>query len=319
MTYFPFIRFLKDILPFKAHEILSVDATKRDFKKLIETYHPRAIVTGTSMPTSPGGQLENKMRLLAREKNIFSVAILDHWSNYKERFLLRKKFNTKYLPDIFCIMDSRAKDEMLAEGFPESILKITGQPAFDGLSELSANFNSLRILTRQTMGLKESDTLIGFVSEPVKNDYENSRGYTEETVLSDLIAHILPSVQNSILGVKFHPREEIRKFAHLEKASNRVIFLTQFSSDQFLAASDIIIGMTSSLLIQAQLLGLKPLSYQPLAKSSSPHAKLIQPVPVITEIDLLVESVQDMQKMGSLARNKMIIKAAAPLVAKIIG
>ena len=74
-----------------------------------------AVLTGTGWASD----LEHKARALARERGIFSVAVLDHWVNYRERFV---RAGATVWPDEFWVAD----DEALAEAqrcFPGAAIR----------------------------------------------------------------------------------------------------------------------------------------------------------------------------------------------------
>lgn len=63
----------------------------------------RTLITGTGWSS----RLEHDARLLARERGIRSIAVLDHWTNYRERFLRDGNLVT---PDELWVVDEYALD-----------------------------------------------------------------------------------------------------------------------------------------------------------------------------------------------------------------
>jgi hypothetical protein len=74
------------------------------------------LITGTSY----GARLENQFIELARSKGIFSIAVLEHWLHYQERFQ-----NCGYLtlPDVLWVCDQHAQ-AMALNLFPDAPVKL---------------------------------------------------------------------------------------------------------------------------------------------------------------------------------------------------
>ena len=73
------------------------------------------LITGTSMPTG------NELRFLeiAKKKGIFSISIIDHWTNFKNRFLLEDNY---IYPNLIAVIDEKAKKIAVEEGIPSKLL-----------------------------------------------------------------------------------------------------------------------------------------------------------------------------------------------------
>src|SRR3989344_4770440 len=84
--------------------------------------------------TSIGDTIEKRLLMFCRERSIPSVFVVDFWSNYWQRFSSHVK-DMKYLPDVICVMDKRAKDDMIKEGFNEKKIVVTGNPHFDHFAD----------------------------------------------------------------------------------------------------------------------------------------------------------------------------------------
>ncbi|MDT9547576.1 MAG: hypothetical protein RI826_09610 [Chlorobium phaeovibrioides] len=78
------------------------------------------LITGTGW----GSNLEHVARIDAKKKGIYSIAVLDHWTNYEERFI---RFGETVLPDELWVVDKYAL-KLAYNIFPS--LKITLIPDF---------------------------------------------------------------------------------------------------------------------------------------------------------------------------------------------
>jgi hypothetical protein len=220
-----------------------------------------------------GVDLERIFIMAARCLSIPSVAVLDHWANYRLRFT-DKSGELSCCPDRIAVMDERARDEMIAEGFAFERLVITGQPAFDEL----ASFQRDLVLrkhweTRQALGVGENERMVLFASEPISTIFgtEPSQrlypGYTERTVLTtlvqalDRIAGRRP--ERIVLVVRPHPLDNPDDLTLPYSGRLRLIWDGRGSGRDAVLAADLVAGMTTILLVEACMLGCIVISLQP--------------------------------------------------------
>src|SRR5439155_26814133 len=102
---------------------------------------------------------ESRFVEAARTLAIPSIAVLDSWVNYAQRFPVR--------PDCIAVMDEHAKADLIAEGFDARALVVTGQPATDDLCAFSRAFDDdQRRQWRNRLGAERDGLLVLFVSQP---------------------------------------------------------------------------------------------------------------------------------------------------------
>lgn len=252
----------------------------------------KLLLSGTSVTNSPGGQIENNLRLSAKRLGIPSISIVDHWTNYSARFSSESNTPLNALPDFICIPDNRAYREMIQEGFPKEILLVTGQPAFDKLTtEVRDGVKTRRAYIRNLLHIGDSVNVVGFASEPVAIDYGNLRNYNEQEVLADTIK-VTESIGMKTI-IRPHPRESIEKFS-----KHQIIVSDQINSYDYVAACDFIVGMTSILLIEAALIGKPVCSFQPNIDEDAPWRKFIYPISVVTSKDELKSFLNNPNSIG---------------------
>src|SRR5438876_2230535 len=168
-----------------------------------------------SATSDNGVNLEKPFIAAARRLGIPSLAVLDHWMNYRLRFT-NEKGELVFLPDRIAIMDEQAREEMLAEGLDAGRLAVTGQPAFDELASLRRSTTpQQRQAVRQLLGVSPDERMVLFASEPISTmcGTEPSQplypGYTERTVLRDLAAALgriaERRTEKIVLVVRPHP------------------------------------------------------------------------------------------------------------------
>jgi hypothetical protein len=90
--------------------------------KKIEQF--KIILTGSSYGDNT---IDKKLWKLASSSGLRSVAIIEHWSWYIERFQEDKQL---ILPDQIIVNDSLAYDDAVKSGLPMNKLKIIGNPHF---------------------------------------------------------------------------------------------------------------------------------------------------------------------------------------------
>lgn len=249
---------------------------------LVQQHRPHLILTASSVRHTQGGQIENWFRQCARVLHIPSVCVLDHWCNYQMRFTSDDAHPFDSLPDLLCVMDARARRELIAAGFPAPRLVITGQPAFDRLfHESGPQRTGWRREARAQWGIADTTFVCGFISEPVAADCGQARRYTETAVAGD-IARALAAVPGSVLVCKPHPREGIGKYTQLGLREPAAL-----PPHTFVAACDAVVGMTSVLLLESLLLGTPTISFQPDSQAGDPWTHFIHPVPLVREVTAL--------------------------------
>jgi hypothetical protein len=208
-----------------------------------------------------GVDWERHFFLAARARGIPSIALLDYWSNYPPRFSLEHPLDA--LPDTIAIMDERARDEMMALGFPADRLAITGHPVLDQVREWRMKVTPTeREQFRQDLGVLPGQRAFLFISQPLR-EVRQTMGWTtteddEYTSLSKLISSIMACpMEPRILLIKTHPRESAAKFDDILPSlpcPARVVDPAIHRWKVCLAA-DTVFGVSSMLLEEARAMG----------------------------------------------------------------
>lgn len=228
------------------------------------------LLSGTS---DNGVNLEKPFFAAARRLGIPSLAVLDHWMNYRLRFA-NEQGELVYLPDRIAIMDEQAREEMLAEGLDAGRLVVTGQPAFDELASFRRSVTpQLRQSVRQMLGIAEDERMVLFASEPISTmcGTEPSQplfpGYTERTVLRALVTALGQIVQRRtekiVLIIRPHPLDNPDDLRCCTDPPLRLAVDSRGKGREVVLAADLVTGMTTMLLAEACLLGCVVLSVQP--------------------------------------------------------
>ncbi|MBL1198512.1 MAG: hypothetical protein FWK04_05385 [Nostoc sp. GBBB01] len=193
------------------------------------------LLTGTSQYD----EFERDGIFWARQQHILSIAVMDYWANYRQRFQSLKNPDAEPIfPDIITAIDEVCAAGMLAEGIPEERIRIVGQPYFAWLIAKQKHRKNI---------LKPIENIL-FASQPNANEIE---------ILSVLIKVLTEYKPLKKLLIRFHPRQG-KCCASLDLlARSGLPFAVDESADTLatLRQQDIILGITSIILIEAALMG----------------------------------------------------------------
>ena len=217
-----------------------------------------ALLSGTSAPPHVAEKL---LIAAAKSQGIPSLSVLDFWSNYRQRWS-NASGELAFLPDRIAVMDVQAQTDMAAEGFDRSRLVVTGQPAYDSLAAMRESFTAgKRTRVRHALGVGDRERLVVFASQPLSlaPPGGEDRGYTERTAIP-LVAGALDRIsaetgERIVLAIRPHPKEDAGSFAGYTGEKARVIVAARGDPRELVLAADLVLGMTSALLVEACRLG----------------------------------------------------------------
>ena len=264
---------------------LLTEVTVDSLRALIRSMNINAVLT-------EAGGYSFKERFLwvaAKTENIPSYVILDNWVNYGLRFSNytindSEKFIVdpviKYLPDYIFAMDSFAKNEMINEGIPEGTIIVSGQPFYQKkCCELKHISESDIKDYRSSVGCAENMQLVLYAPDDICGAYNEEEvglywGYNEYTILEELINvidDIDPDGTSIVLVNRPHPKNKSDFWSKAKrKGGKAVIRDSKTSLDLAIMSADIIVGMFSSFLILAKMVGKQIISAQIGLKRENP-------------------------------------------------
>lgn len=231
-------------IPFVDPEAIADEMLEKLFERKLDL-----LVVGTSI----GPSLEKRVTVMARERSIPVIAIMDFWSNYTLRFSDPGTENRAYLPDAALVMDEVCKREMIKEGFDPRMLVVTGSPAFD----------AFKISKR-----KKGDCIV-FLSQPfselIPENPGLNFGYDEVRVFADVVSVLEDLNVSRPLIVKHHPRTKNQEvFSSLiEKSDFSIRVEKKMPTKTLIEKATLVIGMNTVALFEAALVGKNVISYQP--------------------------------------------------------
>lgn len=219
---------------------------------LVKSIMPNFIITGTSV----SDMTEKELRLSAKNFGIKCLAILDAWVNYNRftkfsslELSINKRYNELlYLPTYLIVIDKYAKNEAIKECVPKEIIYPLGNPHFGYIKDC---FKEQNVDKLRTSLLNGKQKLILWAQEP----------HTNELGLESLkdLAELIPD--NASLIIKPHPRENYEKFAKIARGGG-IIIDKNISSLQAIKIADLVVSMTSMMLVESVILNKNALSYQ---------------------------------------------------------
>lgn len=273
----------KEKLLFKDISALIPALSRESIKNELIKISPDVIVSGVGST-----DLTDRMLwLAAKDLKIPTVVILDQWQNYIMRFSMCPQNDNPnkidVLPEKICIMDGRAKRDMLKLGFPLTALEVTGQPHFASLfAERKKITAKAKSEFKKKIGIGREDRVITFVSEPITESYKNNLpfGYNQFTILEEVSRSLqkiarVNKKKNFFLIIKLHPRNDKFLMREFLKKRNEAKNIKIFIADDILPAlvisvSDLVLGMSSMLLLEAVLAKKPILSVQIGLKRKNP-------------------------------------------------
>ena len=215
---------------------------------------------------------------LASELGIPTIHVLDFWHMYKTRMSLDGL--EVFKPSVYIVPDEIAFKEAVNEGIEEKLIHVLGHPAYSNLSDEYNSFkNNPSKYTSQMLKKIEDRKLLLFISEPVADDQDNTRGYTEEDSLRVLTEAFSQNIFNKefYICVMPHPRENSENLKNIWQKNQKEILghvETRATSSELLPFAKGIIGMSSTFLYQAWLMKTPILSIRPNDKfKSGSHLK----------------------------------------------
>ncbi len=212
------------------------------------------IVTGTSYP--PTTEIFTWKK--AKRFSVPTIAMIDQWLNYLERFeVSNQQLVEESLPDLITTIDNFGKSEMKALGFPGVKILSVGSPYLDTIPNANSANKALN---------KKNKLEILFVSEPRSLENELNHGYDEFSILEHFIIAIneQPHSIDFNIKIKPHPRNSKESFKNfIQKHNNQNISIEdKLSPRESISNSDIVIGMSSMMLVESVLMGKPTMSIQ---------------------------------------------------------
>ncbi len=230
------------------HFWCEITPLKNDIEAKLSSFAPSIILYGTGWQN----HLEYHFLAYTKAHNIPSIAFLDHWTNYRERFGYPEKNWENNLPSFIAAHDQTSFDKAKDSGLP-NVIAIKNYALMVQLKEAQSVLASTH----------ENDTLL-FLSEPTAKVATRSFGdaygwgFTEKEVFTDILTCKEKFGCNNIL-IRLHPSDTPECYQAID--SNATFSHTTLLED--IAHAKVVIGIDTIALYTAYLLGKKVISYIP--------------------------------------------------------
>lgn len=224
-------------------------------------------------------QIEHTFRLAAQGLQLRSVAVLDSWLNYGERF--RREAHgiaTECRPDTVCVIDQVTYQGMISAGFMPEHLVLTGPPNLEAAARYYRSVNpQQREVWRAEQGFSADDLVITFFSDPffigpngehfegpgalIGPDGKLLFGYTSIVILTAVLDELAESCSKARrtckVVVKPHPAEHAESLRPVVEARRDpgldVSIRSGGPAARWIVMSDVLVGMMTIALLEAAL------------------------------------------------------------------
>lgn len=205
----------------------------------------KLIITGSPL----GNTLDKQMIKFGKKNKIFTIQVIEHWTNFKERFVYNKKI---LYPDLIFVNDRIAYNLALKAKIPKKKIKIMGNIEYEYLSNKNKN----------NLNLKKKTNKILFISENIKG---STIKISKEYKLNEFetIKKILENIpDNCELIIKAHPSENIKRYGIFSKYGN-VKVIKNMNFQDMIKIPKKIIGIKSALLLKLSIFRSDIISFRP--------------------------------------------------------
>ncbi|MEG3618560.1 hypothetical protein V5T82_08855 [Magnetovibrio sp. PR-2] len=233
---------------------------KDDLQSLIVSLQPNLLLTGTSMSESSeyGSDIDRDTWDIGRKMGVKTVAGVDASMNLELRFL-HNVDKGQYYPEVLCLNNDATLASFKDLDLKDAKAHVVGQPH---LEKTAASLKSLR------KGFKKNKPpIVVFFSEPVNLGLPISAqpGFDE----FDVATHVINAVQdeNLRLFIKPHPHEDVDVWQNFINAfpihSRLEISIETASPMKLYSIADVVLGIGSSVLMEASLAAIPTAALQP--------------------------------------------------------
>lgn len=242
---------------------------------ILSTVKPHLLVIGTAgNPDTLGLALVDE----ARKNNIESIGALDAPLNAIHRFSGRTDNPLAYVPDWLMVVDKWTKDIFVSLGYPAQRIVVCGHPHYDYVRSVKNQLEDLSIQAlrkRLLPGLHDGQKVVVFTTEGSASLTSMQSKQIFEYTLKGKGAHrgrTEVAIEEFLFAIKFvEPRPYLVLRLHPKDTQNDYNeYLNEFdlvseddSPFELIYASDLVVGLTTTMLLEAVLIGRATLSILP--------------------------------------------------------
>ena len=211
----------------------------------------KSLLSGTGWASN----LEHDARKMARKLGIKSVAVVDHWTNYRNRFI---RNGEEVLPDEIWVVDEHAR-EMAETEFPNT--HIVQLPNF----YLDNLVNEVR--SKEAKSTRGAESHVLYVLEPIRQAWGavNQPGEFQALDFFSEQIGLLRLGDNPSIKLRLHPSESIGKYDQWMEAQKdlHVTMDDSLALAESIAWSDVVVGCQTYAMVVALAAGKRVISSIP--------------------------------------------------------
>jgi len=234
-------------------------------EELLHEFKPDYLFTGTSYTSN----IELRFIRAAKKIGLTCYSYIDHYTNYIERFSLNDEL---YFPDKIFLVDNFAKEIAVKNNISaHSKLEVSGNFYHKFLKDWIPKTSRENLINNYKISFNEK--IIVFAPDPLSNINGKEKFLFDEVdVWNDFVSAIEKIKTNDFLVIiKFHPNQDIKSFSKIiNKSSLSNIFYYENNSIDLLYHADIVVGIFSSILIEANVFKKKIIRHIPASPMKDP-------------------------------------------------
>jgi len=241
-------------------------------KQILDFYKPNVFLVGTTEnPDSLGLLLTNQAKLI----DVMTIGFVDMFCNANKRFKGRSSNSLFYCPEVLLVPDINTKDAYIGLGYNDHDVIVTGHPHYEFVHKWGKQVsNKEKMLLRKKIfpGALNDRPVVVFISEgkdllnegaSLKNDKYSFVGRGDSNfrtmiALEELIDGLLDSNLKAHIVLRLHPKDNKLDYANIINELDQVS--TVENPLEVVLAADLVVGMTSMLLLEASILKIPTLS-----------------------------------------------------------
>ena len=234
------------------------DCRGEDAPATLDEFRPDFLFTGPSYTS----RIERDFVREAVKRGIPSASFVDHYTGFDLRFGFGEE---RILPDEIHVLDDKAVSLACEEGLPESRIRITGNPYHEFLRSWRSQLTKEEVFQKLGIAVSDAKTIL-FAPDPLSNAGGAEKFGPDEVATLALFLEALGEIGKPIqLLIKAHPNQSMDylKTGLKNLPRNVEVHMVPAEKDALLndliQNADLVVGMFSSLLIEAELLGTKTL------------------------------------------------------------
>jgi hypothetical protein len=225
-----------------------------DAHAIFQEFQPDALYSGTSYTS----RIEMDFVCEAKKRAIHAASFVDHYTGFDVRFGTEE---ARILPDEIHVLDEKAAALAREAGLPESRIRITGNPYHEFLRSWQSQLTKEEVFQQLGIPYSEAKTIL-FAPDPLSNAGGADKFGTDEVAILKLFLEALGEAgRPTQLLIKAHPNQSINylKTGLRNLPKNVEVHLVPSEKDALLndliQQTDLVVGMFSSILLEAEVLG----------------------------------------------------------------